>query len=117
MEVQDKDNFPSEICFTVLTFEGDNGLRLNSDASLEITKFTQSDINNGRLYFSASDNITSQFNFSFTDGMYESDVYTFSLSAVNHNWSVVEKDVFIRQTNPTIVLSTDTVKVTTNGNV
>ena len=115
IEVQDKDNSPSEICFTVLSLDGDNGLRLQGDPITEITKFTPSDINNGLLYFNASNSITLQFNFSFTDGMYESNVHTFSLTAVDHNWTVEENDIFIPQTNPSVILSTDTIKVTTNG--
>ena len=113
LAVEDKDNPPSDIIFTILEIQGaNNSLKLDGEP---VRTFTQKDINNRSLIFDPSQPIESRFTFTFSDGKFSSQNYTFVLSVAEYFMHVEKKDISLSQIEPSIVFSSNIIRVHTNG--
>ncbi|XP_057688576.1 chondroitin sulfate proteoglycan 4 [Corythoichthys intestinalis] len=117
LKVEDMDNPPDDIVFSVISKPNDGYLALIGRLNESISTFTQAQINNGSVYFIHDGSPTSGvFYFSVTDGhhkpiykLFNLDVTKFTISLVNHTGLTLE------QGSTAVWLNQDNLSAKTNG--
>ncbi|XP_077571662.1 chondroitin sulfate proteoglycan 4 [Stigmatopora nigra] len=110
LKVEDLDNPPDDIVFSVISKPNNGYLALNSRLNESISTFTQAQINNGSVHFIHDGSPTSGvFYFSVTDGqhkpiykLFNLDVTRFTISLLNHTGLTLEQGstaVWLNQDN------------------
>ncbi|XP_061762150.1 chondroitin sulfate proteoglycan 4 isoform X1 [Nerophis ophidion] len=117
LKVEDLDNPPDDIVFSVISEPNNGYLSLDGQLNESITAFTQAQINNGSVYFIHDGSPTSGvFYFSVTDGhhkpiykLFNLDVTKITISLVNHT------GLTLKQGSTAVCLLQDNLAAKTNG--
>ncbi|XP_077378738.1 chondroitin sulfate proteoglycan 4 isoform X2 [Festucalex cinctus] len=117
LSVEDLDNPPDDIVFSVISKPNNGYLALDGQLNESIGAFTQAQINNGSVYFIQDGSPTSGvFYFSVTDGhhkpiykLFNLDVTKITISLVNHTGLTLE------QGSTAVFLTQDKLAAKTNG--
>ncbi|MFT7814409.1 chondroitin sulfate proteoglycan 4 [Arapaima gigas] len=76
LNTMDEDNTPDEVFFTVVKGPS-NGRLVNADSGKQIKRFTQEDVNAGRVKFISDNSLADGFmEFTVSDGTHSTEIYT-----------------------------------------
>lgn len=117
LKVEDLDNPPEDIKFSVISKPNNGYLALEGSLDESIAAFTQAQINNGSVYFiHDGSSVSGVFYFSVTDGhhkplykLFNLEVTKITISLVNHTGLTLE------QGKTSVALTQDNLSARTNG--
>ncbi|XP_078531202.1 chondroitin sulfate proteoglycan 4-like [Lissotriton helveticus] len=117
LKVEDLDNTPEEIKYTIISHPNNGYLAINDDLNATIQHFTQADVDNGKIYFihdgSSSPGV---FYFSVTDGKHRPLYKLFNLEVTPVSISMANlTDLTLQQSQTIIHLDNTQLAAVTNG--
>ncbi|XP_068506327.1 chondroitin sulfate proteoglycan 4 isoform X2 [Syngnathus scovelli] len=117
LSVEDLDNPPDEIAFSVVSQPNNGYLALGGSLNQSIETFTQAQINDGRVYFVHDGSPASGvFYFSVTDGHHKPIYKLFNLDVTNITISLVNHTgLTLQQGGAVVFLNGDNLGAKTNG--
>ncbi|XP_062873556.1 chondroitin sulfate proteoglycan 4 [Trichomycterus rosablanca] len=117
LNVEDLDNLPDEIRYTVISRPSNGFLALAGGLNLSVDTFTQAQINNGEVLFIQDGSPTSGvFYFSVTDGHHRPVYKLFNLEVLKITISIINQtDVILEQGRTSVVLTQAHLAAGTNG--
>uniref|UniRef100_A0A8C0GUY9 Laminin G domain-containing protein n=1 Tax=Chelonoidis abingdonii TaxID=106734 RepID=A0A8C0GUY9_CHEAB len=117
LKVEDLDNSPGEIKYTVISNPTNGHLAMMNDLSTSIQDFTQADVDSGRVWFVQDRSSSSGvFYFSVTDGKHRPLYKLFSLEVILVSLTLVNlTDVVLPQGQTSVTITNVQLSATTNG--
>ncbi|KAM8792820.1 chondroitin sulfate proteoglycan 4-like [Eudromia elegans] len=117
LKVEDLDNTPDELKYTVISSPNNGYLAMKSNLSVSIQDFTQADVDSGRVWFVQDGSSSSgMFYFSVTDGkhrplykLFSLEVIPIALVLVNHT------NVALPQGQTSVIITNVHLAAVTNG--
>uniref|UniRef100_A0AAY4E5D8 Laminin G domain-containing protein n=1 Tax=Denticeps clupeoides TaxID=299321 RepID=A0AAY4E5D8_9TELE len=109
LHVEDRDNLPEEIHYTVISKPNNGYLALKDNLNASILTFTQDDIDRGRVHFVQNGQLTSGvFYFSVTDGFHRPLYKLFNLEVEKITLTIRNSTgVNLKQGQTTVVLTSE----------
>lgn len=117
LKVEDLDNPPDEIKFSVISKPNNGYLALEGSLNKSIVAFTQAQINNGSIYFiHDGSSVSGVFYFSVTDGHHKPIYKLFNLEVTEITISLVNfSGLTLEQGKTSVSLTQDNLAAETNG--
>ncbi|KAG7473892.1 hypothetical protein MATL_G00100640 [Megalops atlanticus] len=112
----DQDNTPAEIIFTV-TKGPANGLLVDTESKDQIEKFTQEDINAGRVTFISDGSLADGFmEFTVSDGRHRTESHTLHIGILARALLLAKaEEIHVRQGDDETLITESMLKATTGG--
>uniref|UniRef100_A0A8C3ISU9 Laminin G domain-containing protein n=1 Tax=Chrysemys picta bellii TaxID=8478 RepID=A0A8C3ISU9_CHRPI len=117
LKVEDLDNSPGEIKYTIISNPTNGYLAMMNNLSTSIQDFTQTDVDSGRVWFVQDGSSSSGvFYFSVTDGKHRPLYKLFNLEVTPVSLTLVNlTDVILPQGQPSVTITNVQLSATTNG--
>ncbi|XP_075788582.1 chondroitin sulfate proteoglycan 4-like [Pelodiscus sinensis] len=117
LKVEDLDNSPGEIKYTIISKPTNGYLAMESNLSTSIQDFTQADVDSGRIWFVQDGSSPSGvFYFSVTDGKHRPLYKLFNLEVTPISLNLVNlTDVVLPQGQNSVMITNAQLSATTNG--
>ncbi|NXI63486.1 CSPG4 protein, partial [Anseranas semipalmata] len=117
LKVEDLDNNPAELKYTIVSNPNNGYLAMKSNLSISIQDFTQADIDNGRVWFVQDGSSSSGvFYFSVTDGKHRPLYKLFSLEVIPIAVVLVNlTNVALPQGETSVIITNVQLSAVTNG--
>ncbi|XP_074526930.1 chondroitin sulfate proteoglycan 4 [Halichoeres trimaculatus] len=117
LKVEDLDNAPDDIKFSVISKPNNGYLALKGSLNESVLEFTQAQINNGSVYFiHDGSSVSGVFYFSVTDGHHKPIYKLFNLEVTEITISVVNnRGMTLEQGKTSVALTQDNLAAETNG--
>ncbi|KAM9360948.1 chondroitin sulfate proteoglycan 4 [Symphorus nematophorus] len=117
LKVEDMDNPPEDIKFSVISKPNNGYLALESNLNESVVAFTQAQINNGSIYFiHDGSSVSGVFYFSVTDGHHKPIYKLFNLEVTEITISLVNyTGLTLDQGKTSVVLTQDNIAAESNG--
>ncbi|KAM7166940.1 chondroitin sulfate proteoglycan 4-like isoform 3-T3 [Macrochelys suwanniensis] len=117
LKVEDLDNSPGEIKYTVISNPTNGYLAMMNNLSTSIQDFTQADVDSGRVWFVQDGSSSSGvFYFSVTDGKHRPLYKLFNLEVTPISLTLVNRtDVILPQGQTSVTITNVQLSATTNG--
>ncbi|XP_053910865.1 chondroitin sulfate proteoglycan 4-like isoform X2 [Cuculus canorus] len=117
LKVEDLDNAPAELKYTIVSNPNNGYLAMKSNLSVSIKEFTQADVDNGKVWFVQDGSSSSGvFYFSVTDGKHRPIYKLFSLEVVPFALVLVNlTNVALPQGQTSVTITNVELSAITNG--
>ncbi|XP_036384600.1 chondroitin sulfate proteoglycan 4-like [Megalops cyprinoides] len=117
LNVEDLDNPPEEIDYTVISKPNNGFLAMEGSLNESVLAFTQADINSGRLYFVQDGSpFSGVFYFSVSDGQHRPLYKLFNLEVTEITISLINNtEVVLKQGQTSVALTAEHLAAETNG--
>ncbi|NWS67739.1 CSPG4 protein, partial [Crotophaga sulcirostris] len=117
LKVEDLDNAPDELKYTIFSNPNNGYLAMKSNLSISIKEFTQADVDNGKVWFVQDGSSSSGvFYFSVTDGKHRPIYKLFSLEVIPIALVLVNlTNVALPQGQTTVTITNMQLSASTNG--